>query len=66
MTIYIVIKKINDYPECGGGKYTDAVFLNYANADKYVTQKKIETNALGKTDVFYSVEAWETADKMER
>ena len=65
MEIYVVIEDIDDYPECGGGEYPDAVFLNYANADKYATRKKIEANAWGKTNVFYKIEAWKTADERE-
>jgi hypothetical protein len=63
MKIYVVIEDIDDYPECGGGEYPDAVFLNYANADRYATRKKNEANAWNKTNVFYRVETWETADK---
>jgi len=65
MRIYVVIEDIDDYPECGGGEYPDAVFLNYNNADKYATRKKIEANAWGKTNVFYRIEPWETADERE-
>lgn len=65
MKIYVVIEDIDDYPECGGGEYPDAVFLNYANADKYATRKKSEANAWNRTNVFYRVEAWETMDEKE-
>lgn len=62
MKIYVVIEDIDDYPEDGGGEYPDAIFLNYANAEKYTTRKKIEANAWNKTNVFYRIETWETAD----
>ena len=65
MRIYAVIQDIDDYPECGGGESTDAIFLNYANAEKYATKKKIEANARGVRNVFWRVEPWETADEME-
>lgn len=65
MKIYAVIEDIDDYPECGGGEYTDAVFLNYANADKYAIEKKIEANARGVFNIFWRVEAWETMDEKE-
>ena len=57
MKIYVVIEDIDDYPECGGGAYPDAVYLNYANAEKYATRKKKEVDDLGRTNVFYRVEA---------
>lgn len=68
MKIYVVIEDIDDYPECGGGEFPDAVFLNYANAEKYATRKKAETKAWDKHDrdrTTWRVEAWETADEME-
>lgn len=65
MKLYVVIEVINDYPEDGGGEYPDAVFLNYINAEKYATRKRQEAIAWDKTDVFYRVETWETADERE-
>lgn len=68
MEIYVVIEDIDDYPECGGGEYPDAVFLNYANADKYATRKKAETKAWNKHDrdrTTWRIEAWKTADERE-
>lgn len=65
MKIYAVIEDIDDYPECGGGESTDAVFLEYANAEKYAAKKKIEANARGVLNVFWRVETWETADERE-
>ena len=65
MRIYVVIEDIDDYPEDGGGEYPDAVFLNYINAEKYATRKRQEAIAWDKTDVYYRVETWETADEME-
>jgi hypothetical protein len=65
MKLYVVIEVIDDYPEDGGGEYPDAVFLNYINAEKYATRKRQEAIAWDKTDVYYSVETWETADEME-
>ena len=65
MRIYVVIEDIDDYPECGGGAYPDAVFLNYTNAEKYAARKKKEVDDLGRTNVFYRVETWETADEKE-
>ena len=65
MPIYVVIEDIDDYPECGGGEYPDAVFLNYANADKYATRKKMEANARGVFNIFWHIETWETADEKE-
>lgn len=66
MRIYVVIKDIDDYLEDGGGEYPEALFLNYANADKYATRKKKEANAWNITNVFYRIEAWETADGEEK
>lgn len=65
MKIYVVIEDIDDYPECGGGAYPDAVYLNYANAEKYAARKKKEVDDLDRTNVFYRVETWETADEKE-
>lgn len=65
MRIYVVIEDIDDYPECGGGESTDAIFFNYANAENYAAKKKIKANADERFNVFYRVEAWETADEME-
>lgn len=65
MKIYVVIEDIDDYPEDGGGEYPDAVFLNYVNAERYATRKRMEANTWGKTNVFYRVETWETADEKE-
>ena len=69
MKIYVVIEDIDDYPECGGGEFPHAVFLNYANAEKYATRKKeAEAKAWDKYDrdrTTWRVEAWETADEME-
>jgi len=67
MKIYVVIEDIDDYPECGGGEYPDAVFLNYTNAERYAERKQQETNAW---DEFHTnrttwrVETWETADEV--
>ena len=59
MKIYVVIEDIDDYPECGGGKYPDAVFLNCANAQKYVKKKRKENfdERYG-----YYIETWTTSD----
>ena len=65
MRIYVVIEDIDDYPECGGGEYPNAVFLNYANAEKYAAKKKIEANAQNRFNVFWRVEPWETLDEKE-
>ena len=68
MKIYVVIENIDDYPECGGGEYPNAVFLNYANAEKYATKKKTETknwDKYGKERTTWRVEVWETADEKE-
>jgi hypothetical protein len=68
MKIYVVIEDIDDYPECGGGEYPDAVFLNYVNAEKYARRKQQETDTW---DEFHTnrttwrVETWETADEKE-
>jgi len=66
MKIYVVIEDIDDYPEDGGGEYPDAIFLNYNNAEKYAKRKKKEANAWKKTNVFYRIETWETADEKEK
>lgn len=68
MKIYVVIEDIDDYPECGGGEYPDAVFLNYVNAVKYAKRKQHETNTwdefkAGRTT--WRIETWETADERE-
>lgn len=68
MKIYVVIEDINDYPECGGGEFPDAVFLNYANAERYAQQKQQETNTWDEFDngrTTWRVETWETADGRE-
>lgn len=65
MKIYVVIEDIDDYPECGGGEYPDAVFLNYVNAEKYATRKRKEAKAWEKTNASYRVETWKTADEKE-
>ena len=65
MKIYVVIEDIDDYPECGGGEYPDAVFLSYANAEKYAAKKEKEAIAWDKTNIFYRVETWETDDEKE-
>lgn len=62
MKIYVVIEDIDDYPECGGGEYPDAVFLNYANAEKYAQRKNKER--FNKKHSYY-VEIWHTADEKE-
>lgn len=63
MKIYVVIEDVDDWPENGGGEYPVAIFLNYANADKYATRKKIQANTRNKTYVYYRVETWETFDE---
>ncbi len=69
MKIYVVIEDIDDYPECGGGEYPDAVFLNYVNAEKYARRKQQETNtwddAYDRHRTTWRVETWETADEKE-
>lgn len=68
MKIYVVIEDINDYPEAGGGEYPDAVFLNYANAEKYAKQKRQETKTWDEYDrdrTTWRIEAWETMDEKE-
>ena len=69
MKIYVVIEDIDDYPECGGGEYPDAVFLNYVNAVKYAKRKQHETDTWDefKTGrrITWRVETWETADEKE-
>lgn len=62
MKIYVVIEDIDDYPEDGGGTYPDAVFLNYANAERYAKRKNKERFA---KNYSYYVETWETADEKE-
>lgn len=62
MKIYVVIEDVDDWSE-DGGEYPKAVFLNYANADKYATKKTIEANTEDETDVSYRVETWETFDE---
>ena len=65
MKIYVVMEDINDYPEAGGGEYPDAVFLNYANAEKYAKRKQQETDSWNDERTTWRVETWETADKKE-
>lgn len=62
MKIYVVIEDIDDYAEDGGGAYPDAVFLNYANAQRYAERKNKERFA---KNYNYYVETWETADEKE-
>lgn len=63
MKIYVVIEDVDDYPECGGGEYPDAVFLNYTNAEKYTKQKQQEPDT--QDNITWRVETWETADEKE-
>jgi hypothetical protein len=68
MKIYVAIEDIDDYPEAGGGAYPDAVFLNYANAEKYAERKQRETDAedeFNTNRTSWRVETWETADEKE-
>ena len=68
MEIYVVIEDIDDYPECGGGEYPDAVFLNPVNAEKYAERKRQEAKAWTVYDreiTTWRVETWETADEKE-
>ena len=68
MKIYVVIEDINDYPECGGGEFPDAVFLNYVNAEKYAKRKRQETKVWDEFNanrISWRVETWETADEKE-
>lgn len=68
MKIYVVIEDIDDYPECGGGEYPDAVFLNYANAERYARRKQQETDTWDEFNTHrttWRVETWETADEKE-
>jgi hypothetical protein len=62
MEIYVVIEDIDDYPECGGGEYPDAVFLNRSNAEKYINRKmKERINA----SYIYYIQTWKTSDSEE-
>lgn len=68
MKIYVVMEDIDDYPEMGGGSYPDAVFLNYANAEKYTKRKQQETAAgddFERDRTSWRIETWETADEKE-
>lgn len=68
MKIYVVIEDVNDYAECGGGEFPNAVFLNYVNAKKYVERKQQETDALDEFNngrITWRVDTWETADERE-
>ena len=60
MKIYVVIRDVDDYLECGGGDFPDAVFLNYTNAEKYVEKKQRETDD---ERITWRIETWETADE---
>jgi len=68
MKIYVVIEDIDDYPECGGGEFPDAVFLSYVNAERYARRKQQETdtwNEFHNCRTTWRVETWETADEKE-
>lgn len=66
MKIYVVIEDIDDYFDCGGGAYPDAVFLNYANAKRYAKRKQQETDFWDEFNrINWRVETWETADEKE-
>lgn len=65
MKIYVVIEDIDDYPENGGGEYPDAVFLNYANAEKYAKRKQQETDIWNVPHTTWKIETLETADERE-
>jgi len=60
--IYVVMENVDAYPECGGGTFPDAVFLNYANAERYAERKNRERI---NEEYSYYVETWETADEKE-
>lgn len=69
MKIYVVIEDIDDYPECGGGEYPDAVFLNYVNAEKYARQKQQEIDTWDEFNtgrITWRIETWETVDGKEK
>lgn len=61
MNLYVVMENIDDYPECGGGEYPDAVFFHRDNAEKYVERKQKE-----KVDERYSyyIQIWVTSDEL--
>lgn len=68
MKIYVVIEDIDDYPECGGGEFPDAVFLDYINAEKYARRKQRESDTwdeFSSNRITWRVETWETADEKE-
>ena len=68
MKIYVVIEDIDDYYDCGGGEYPCAVFLNYANAERYAQRKQREANAQDEFNILcttWRVETWETIDERE-
>lgn len=68
MKIYVIIEDIDDYYDCGGGAYPEAIFLNYTNAKKYAQRKQKETDAWGEYYIHrttWRVETWETADEKE-
>lgn len=69
MAIYVVIEDIDNYPECGGGEFPDAVFLNYANAERYAKRKQQEADAWDEFNTnrtTWRVETWEIADEKEK
>ena len=68
MKIYIVIEDVDDYAECGGGEFPDAVFLNYANAKKYAERKQRGYNIQDEFNagrITWRIDTWETADERE-
>lgn len=59
MKIYVVVKVIDDWSACGGGKYPNEVFLDFDKAARYVQKKKHETDYRDRGRISWRLETWE-------
>lgn len=66
MKIYVVCRDVDDYPEMGGGKFPEALFLNRENAERYAAKQHNKWSAQPEIyrDCLHAwfVEEWETED----
>lgn len=58
MTVWTLWKRINDWPESGGGDYLKRIFQNKEDAEKYCEQKNKEAKEDEEEDYSFYVEEW--------
>lgn len=63
MKIYVVVKIIDDCPECGGGKYPDEVFLDFDKAARHVRKRQYGTDYRDRNRIFWRLETWEAKEE---